>query len=84
MSTKKEYEFNTLLPRLTEVLKKLDSMPGESSVTLVKGFVHHTITQQMPNKFINPHEYMPTIAVIGNSTGRIYLFAVKALLRDLE
>lgn len=38
----------------------------------------------MPNNVINPHEYMPTIAVIGNNTGRVYFFAVKALLRDLE
>ena len=77
-------DFNSLKTQITDALNKKFSnqgaFPGESSgFTLVDGFVMQTLQEQAQG-FVIGGKSVPMIMVVGNSTGRVYYFALKALL----
>ncbi len=52
------------------------------SVTLLDGFLNLSTQKQLPGIVIGGPS-IPAVVLVGNS-GRIYIFALKALIKDLE
>jgi hypothetical protein len=60
-----------------------ESFPGESAgFTLIDGFAIQSIQAQSGGIVIGGNS-IPMVVVVGNTTGRIYYFALKALLPAL-
>ncbi len=53
-------------------------------LTLVDGFFNSPFQKEMSSSFVIGGPSLPMIAVVGNKTGRVYFFAVKALMPDVE
>jgi len=52
--------------------------------TLIEGFVSQPINKAISGAFIIGGPSIPMVAVVGNTTGRMYYFALKKLLPDLQ
>lgn len=59
-------------------------LQDEEGFTLVEGFVNVPILGEVSSSVIIGGPNIPSIAIVGNSTGRIYSFAVKVLLPDVN
>ncbi len=76
--------FQELKPEIDRQLRtRLVSMPDEySGFTLVDGFVMQSVQEKLGGLYIGGKS-IPMVMVIGNATGRVYYFALKALLPNL-
>ena len=78
--------FETLKPEISEALNqkiRLMELKGETQgFTIVDGFVMQSLQNQTAGISIGGKS-VPTVLVVGNSTGRIYHFALKALLPNI-
>ena len=80
-------KFEEYKQRITNAIQtKLQASPiqGENGFTLVDGFIMQPINNELSGVFILGGPLIPLVAVIGNTSGRMYYFAVKALLPDLN
>ena len=76
-------DFQTLKPQIVNALnikfQNRDAFPGETSgFTLVDGFVMQSIQDQSGGIYIGGKS-VPMVMAVGNTTGKIYYFALKAL-----
>jgi hypothetical protein len=81
-------DFNSLKSQITTALNQKfqnrEAFLGETTgFTLVDGFAIQTIQDQTAG-FILGGKSVPMVIVVGNTTGRIYYFALKALIPNLE
>lgn len=82
-------DFNSLKKQITEALNDRFSKQGAlfsgetSGFTLVDGFVMQSIQDKLGGIYIGGKS-IPMVMVVGNSSGRIYYFALKALLPDVN
>ena len=81
-------DFNSLKSQITTALnlkfQKKEAFMGETNgFTLIDGFVVQTIQEQASGVVIGGKS-VPMIMVVGNATGRVYYFALKALLPSLS
>lgn len=53
-------------------------------VTLIDGFINQPIQKELTGNFVLGGPSIPMICVVGNNTGRLYFFALKALLPKLK
>lgn len=53
-------------------------------VTLIDGFVNQPFSMELSGSFVIGGPTIPMIMLLGNNSGRIYFFALKALLNNLE
>lgn len=53
-------------------------------VTLVDGFVNQPVSSELSGSFIIGGPTIPLVMLVGNTTGRVYYFALKALLPRIE
>ena len=60
------------------------SLGIQEPVTLVDGFFNQPVYKEFTGAFVIGGPTIPMIAVVGNNSGRIYFFALKALLPDLK
>ena len=59
------------------------SFGGETQgFTLIDGFITQSVQEQSKGVFLGGKS-IPLVAVVGNSTGRVYYFALKALLPNI-
>lgn len=49
-------------------------------VTIVDGFINQPIQKELSGSFVVGGPAIPMVMLVGNTTGRIYLFALKAIL----
>lgn len=68
---------------LEALQEKGQSLGINESVNLIDGFINQPIYQEFSGNVIIGGPTIPMIAVVGNS-GRVYFFALKALLPNLE
>ena len=62
----------------------LSPIPNEpKGLTIIEGFINQPVQPELGNIVLGGPA-IPTIALIGNFSGRIYIFALKALLPNLE
>lgn len=82
---KKIIKFSEIKEQLRQALNNRIPILGiNESVTLVDGFVNQPISMELSGSFIIGGPTIPMIMLVGNNTGRIYLFALKALMPNLE
>jgi hypothetical protein len=79
--------FNVLQPQIIEALNAKflisGAFPGETAgYTLIDGFIIQSV-QERPAGIVIGGKSVPLVAVVGNATGKVYYFALKALLPTL-
>lgn len=60
---------------------------GEDGFTLVKGFIMQPLSplsKEVSGNLEIDESTIPLVAMVGNTSGRMYYFALKALLPDLN
>ena len=57
---------------------------GENGFTLVEGFIMEPLSNEVSGNIIVGGPRIPLIAVVGNTSGQMYYFALKALLPELQ
>jgi hypothetical protein len=83
-----ELNFDQYKVRITNAIQQRiaqSSLPGEvSGFTLVDGFIMQAIQETLGEGLVLGGPAIPMVAIVGNATGRVYFFAFKALLPDVE
>ena len=76
-----------LLIAFRENLKNIP-IENEENLTLIQGIIELRITSEFPDnsisKFLGEVAMVPTVALRGKNSGQIYLYALKAILPELE
>lgn len=84
MADKKNYQFATLKKEIVKSLEERLQLIGiTESVTLVDGFVNQPLNMQVTGNVVIGGPSIPMIVLVGNETGRVYFFALKAILKNL-
>ncbi|MCX6808919.1 MAG: hypothetical protein NTW50_04650 [Candidatus Berkelbacteria bacterium] len=67
------------------VQRKLQSAPiaGENGFTLIEGFVMQPLSNEVSGNIVIGGPTIPMVAIVGNTSGRIYYFALKLLLPEV-
>lgn len=68
---------------IAAIKKKIPLLKLEEGVTLVDGFVNQPISMEISGSIIIGGTTVPMVMIVGNDTGRIYFFALKALMPTL-
>ena len=81
-------KFDEYKQRITDAIQaKLRSVPilGENGFTLVEGFIMQPLSNEVSGNIVIGGPTIPLVAVVGNTSGRMYYFALKALgIQGLE
>jgi hypothetical protein len=82
-------KFENYKKEITDALDKRLKAPGspfvgESGFALIDGFFNQPFQKEMSGNFIIGGPTLPMIAIVGNTTGRIYFFALKVLLPNIK
>ena len=76
--------FSKYKERITNALKQKQLNLGiHEPVSLVDGFINQPIQQELSSNIVIGGPSIPMIAVVGNTSGRIYYFALKALIPEI-
>lgn len=78
-----DHTFEELKPRILQALQQRRIEGELTGLTLVDGFVMQGLQDRTNGIFIGGKS-IPLVAVVGNTSGRMYYFALKALLPDLR
>lgn len=57
---------------------------GENGFTLIDGFFSQPFQKEMSGNFVIGGPALPMVAIVGNTTGRVYFFALKILLPSIK
>ena len=65
---------------------KLQAVPitGENGFTLVDGFIMQPLSGELSGNIIIGGPTIPLVALVGNTSGRMYYFALKVLIPDFK
>ena len=67
-----------------EILAALNKVRDDAGITepvgLIEGFFNNQLNTEPTNKLFLSGPYVPMVMLVGEKTGRLYLFALKALL----
>jgi hypothetical protein len=78
-------KFEDMRPRIIAALKDHSKNSGiKEEVSLVDGFVSQPFSLELSNSVILGGPMVPLIMLVGNESGQIYFFALKAILKDLD
>lgn len=81
-------KFEDYKQRITDAVQvKLRAAPvtGEDGFTLVDGFIMQPLSNEVSGNIVLGGPTIPLVAIVGNTSGRIYYFALKALgIQGLE
>lgn len=75
-------KFEDYRQRITDAVQtKLRATPitGENGFTLVDGFIMQPLSNEVSGNIVIGGPTIPLVAIVGNTSGRIYYFALKAL-----
>lgn len=80
-----DHTFEELKPQILTALQSVNRRISEepAGLTLVDGFVMQGLQDRTNGIFIGGKS-IPLVAVVGNTTGRMYYFALKAILPNLS
>ncbi len=71
-----------------EILKALNEKVSSHGIleptSLIDGFINQPIQKELTGAFVVGGPTIPMVAVVGNNSGKIYYFALKALLPNIE
>ena len=76
-------KFSDYKEKIINILTQKQPLLGiPESVSLIDGFINQPIQQELSGNIIIGGPTIPMIAVVGNTSGRIYYFALKALIPE--
>jgi hypothetical protein len=79
--TMKKLLFADIKQELLEVLEKLlQDTDIKEKVGLVDGFVNDPVSNELTDALVIGGPRVPMVMLVGEKTGRVYLFALKVLL----
>lgn len=71
-----------------EIIRALNERAPQHGIqeptSLVDGFINQPIQKEFTGGLVIGGPAIPMVAIVGNNSGRIYFFALKVLLPDLE
>lgn len=76
--------FEEYKQRIIDALKQKGNLGIQEPVTLVDGFVNQPIQKEISGSLMIGGPAIPMIMLLGNNTGRVYFFALKAILLDIK
>jgi hypothetical protein len=80
-------KFSDIKDKLQVALQeKLKNTPisHENGFALVEGFMTLPLQEEISNNVVIGGPNIPIIAIVGNTSGRIYTFALKAILPEVK
>lgn len=63
---------------------RADALGINEPTTLIDGFISQPLQSELTGAFVIGGPTIPMIAVVGQTSGKIYYFALKALLPDIN
>lgn len=63
---------------------RLAPIPNDDGFTLIEGFMTMPLQGEVSNNVIIGGPSIPVVGIVGNTSGRIYTFALKVVLPNLE
>lgn len=82
---KKIIKFSEIKDRIRTAIDSKSLFLGITEpVSLIDGFINSPISMELSGSFVIGGPTIPMIMLVGTQTGRIYFFALKALIPDLE
>lgn len=80
--------FNQLKNEIQTAIKsRMDSLnlpQGEAGFTLIDGFFNFPIQDQLNGSLIIGGPSVPMVAIMGNTSGRVFFFPLKVLIPNFE
>lgn len=69
----------------TELERRLKESPilNEVGFTLIDGFSNLSLQGEISNNIVIGGPTIPTVSIVGNTSGRVYTFALKAIMPNL-
>jgi len=82
MSQQNTIEFESVKANIINAMEKLDFKKYgiDEPVSLIDGFITQPLNMQITNSLIIGGSVVPMVMLLGKESGRIYFFAVKALI----
>ena len=81
---KKIINFEDIKDRIVlELEKRSEKLQISEPVTLVDGFLNEPFSKELSNSFVVGGPTIPMVMLVGNESGKIYFFALKALIKDI-
>jgi len=80
-------KFSNIKAELEKALqKKLTQTPitGEDGFTLIDGFMTIALQGEISNNVIIGGPSIPVVGIVGNTSGRVYTFALKVILPSIK
>lgn len=76
--------FENYKSKIITALKQKGDLKISEPVTLIDGFVNQPLQGEISGSITIGGPSIPMIMLIGNNSGRIYFFALKAILPDIK
>lgn len=85
MTTIKFEDYKQRITDAVQVKLRTTPIPGENGFTLVDGFIMQPLSGEVSGNMVIGGPTIPLVAIVGNTSGRMYYFALKALgIQGLE
>lgn len=75
--------FTEYKQKILDALTSKGNLGITEPVTLIDGFINQPISNELSGNIVIGGPAIPMIMLIGNNTGRIYFFALKAVLPNI-
>lgn len=83
----KPIKFDEIKEKLQAALQnklQLSPIPNEQGFSLIEGLMSLPLRSEYGNEIFLGGLNIPVVGIVGNTSGRVYTFALKALLPDIE
>ncbi len=77
-------KFEEYKQRIVEALNRRGNLGIQEPITLIDGFANQPIQKELSGAFIVGGPAIPMIMLLGTTSGRVYFFALRALLPDIK
>jgi hypothetical protein len=84
MNTIKFSDIKNELQNALQAKLKQTPIIGEDGFTLIEGFMTLALNDAISNNIIIGGPGIPIVGIVGNTSGRVYTFALKAILPNLQ
>lgn len=75
--------FSEYKKSITDALKSRE-LGIDEEISLIDGFINQPVFKKLTGDVVIGGPTIPMIAVVGKTSGRIYFFALKAILSEVE
>ena len=85
MERRKIIRFKDIKDRImSELEKRMDKTGISEKITLINGFLNEPFSKELSDALVVGGPKVPMVILVGNESGRIYLFALRELIDDLD